>query len=100
MEQTASDHEAIMEEYQLRMDEMKEDLNSRRKEEKELKGKERAYLIQIQSVSFFHSCAPHSFLPCLEKRGSKIGMCLECFHLVRVGHHQASYDDRAQQDGV
>ncbi|CED83309.1 hypothetical protein [Phaffia rhodozyma] len=49
LEQTATDSENLTAEFQNRLEEMKAQLNSKRKEEKELRGKERGYLEQIQT---------------------------------------------------
>lgn len=50
LEQTANDHERLAADFQTKLEELKVDLGAKRREEKELRGKERGYLIQIQTV--------------------------------------------------
>lgn len=62
LEHSASEHEAIALDYQNRLDEMRGEVVSKRREEKELRGKERGYLIQIQTVSACSSTLLTSWL--------------------------------------
>jgi len=51
LENSASEHERIALDYQNRLDDLRGEVVGKRREEKELRGKERGYLIQIQTVS-------------------------------------------------
>ena len=58
LENSASEHERIALDYQNRLDDLRGEVVGKRREEKELRGKERGYLIQIQTVSFVFSFQP------------------------------------------
>ncbi|KAL7418041.1 hypothetical protein BDY24DRAFT_8510 [Mrakia frigida] len=49
LENSASEHERIALDYQNRLDDLRGEVVGKRREEKELRGKERGYLIQIQT---------------------------------------------------
>lgn len=52
LEQTATDSERFAADYTDQIEELKMELSAKRREEKELRGKERGYLSQIQTVHY------------------------------------------------